>query len=96
MRTNIPIYFSGAAFQYNKTINSSHSEYSMAKYFDSSQIETASIIIKVGLSNIGNSDFNETDQLCTLISIQDPLCPLKENLGEAMRYLIPVLFCTIL
>ena len=73
------ICFSGDAFQYNTTIIPSHSEYSVTKYFNSSQLDTTSIIIKVELSN-------ESDWLCTLISIQDPLCPLKENLGEAMRF----------
>ena len=54
---------------------------SVTWYFDSSLLDTASVIIKAKVSN-------ESDCLCTLISVQDPLCPAKENLGEAMRYLI--------
>ena len=41
-------------------------------------MEAASILIKVELAN-------QDDRLCTLISVQDPLCPVKENLGEAKR-----------
>ena len=71
--TNTP--FCGSAFQFNTTILPSQS---VSKYFDSRQLEAASIIIKVELAN-------QDDRLCTLISVQDPLCPVKENLGEAKR-----------
>ena len=50
----------------------------MELYFDTNKLETESILVRV-------RSLNESESLCTLISIQDPLCPAKITLGEAMR-----------
>ena len=68
---------SGAA--YSTVLDPSQSN--MELYFDTNQLEDAdcnSILVRV-------NSLNQSEDHCTLISIQDPLCPTKETLGEAMR-----------
>ena len=67
---------SGAAYQASAVVPPS--QYYMELYFDTNKLETESILVRV-------RSLNESESLCTLISIQDPLCPPKKTLGEAMR-----------
>ena len=70
---------SGAAYQASAVVPPSQSN--MELYFDTHQLEDAdcnSILVRV-------NSLNQSEDHCTLISIQDPLCPTKETLGEAMR-----------
>ena len=66
---------SGAAYRASAVVPPSQSS---IKYFDTNQLETDSVLVRV-------RSLNHSEALCTLISIQDPLCPPKESLGEAMR-----------
>ena len=67
---------SGTAYQAGAVVQPSRAS---IKYFDTNKLEdTDSILVRV-------RSLNYTDVPCTLISIQDPLCEVKETLGEAMR-----------
>lgn len=66
---------SGTAYQTGAVVAPARAS---EKYFNTKQLDTDSILVRV-------RSLNQTDGLCTLISIQDPLCPSMETLGEAMR-----------
>ena len=76
MRYNMTeIYCSGTAYQTSAVVTPSQSS---SQYFHTNQLDTDTVLVRV-------SSLNQSDDLCTLISIQDPLCPPKKSLGEAMR-----------
>ena len=66
---------SGTAYQTGAVVAPARAS---EKYFDTNQLDTDSILVKV-------RSVNQSEVPCSLISIQDPLCPTKETLGEAMR-----------
>ena len=71
---------SGTAYQASAVVRPSRAS---IKYFDTNKLEdTDSILVRV--RSLYHTD-NLKDLPCTLISIQDPLCPPMETLGEAMR-----------
>ena len=73
---------SGAAYKASAVVPPSQSNTNMEElYIDTNQLEgtdTDSVLFRV-------RSLNQSESLCTLISIQDPLCPAKLTLGEAMR-----------
>eukprot|EP00092_Neocalanus_flemingeri_P009052 GFUD01009743.1.p1 GENE.GFUD01009743.1~~GFUD01009743.1.p1 ORF type:complete len:730 (+),score=141.45 GFUD01009743.1:101-2290(+) len=52
---------------------------SRIRYFDTKLLNTDSIIVKVATRN-------DTDCLCSVISIQHPTCPFYDDIGSAMRF----------
>ena len=67
---------------------------SRIRFFDTKLLNTDSIIVKVG--RVGEkvlTDYsydkvttrNDSDCLCSIISIQQPICPFYDDIGSAMR-----------
>lgn len=52
---------------------------SRIRYFDTKLLSTDSIIVKV-------TTRNDSDCLCSIISIQQPSCPFYDDIGSAMRF----------
>jgi len=52
---------------------------SRIRYFDTKLLNTDSIIVKV-------TTRNDSDCLCSIISIQQPSCPFYDDIGSAMRF----------
>ena len=52
---------------------------SRIRFFDTKQLRTDSLIVKVQTRN-------DSDCLCSLISIQEPVCPFHDDIGSAMRF----------
>jgi len=52
---------------------------SRIRFFDTKLLNTDSIIVKV-------TTRNDTDCLCSIISIQQPYCPFYDDVGSAMRF----------
>jgi len=52
---------------------------SRIRYFDTKLLHTDSIIIKVVTRN-------DSDCLCSIISVQHPTCPFYDDIGSAMRF----------
>ena len=75
MTQNIDIS-SGQAFTSFTTITP---VISRIRFFDTKQLATDSLIVKVQTRN-------GSDCLCSLISIQKPLCPFHDDIGGAMRF----------
>jgi len=52
---------------------------SRIRFFDTKLLDTDSIIVKV-------TTRNDTDCMCSIISIQHPACPFYDDIGSAMRF----------
>lgn len=72
----IDTIFSGQAFTSFTTISPSISR---IRFFDTKLLETDSIIVKIQTRN-------GSDCMCSLISIQKPVCPFHDDIGGAMRF----------
>ena len=68
--------YSGQAFTSFTTITP---VISRIRFFDTKQLDTDSLVVKLETRN-------GSDCLCSLISIQKPVCPFHDDIGGAMRF----------
>ena len=84
-------HFSGVAYLSKTTIKP---VISRIRYFDTKLLNTDSIIVKVRKKSTRQlldysakvTTRNDSDCLCSIISIQQPSCPFYDDIGSAMRW----------